>query len=73
MKRKERYLKEKKNEMWVQRFLNDLKGEKIKNEEAGRRNLYPQQSLGLTVYTRGADMFWVLYPKTANVKSSGKV
>lgn len=73
MKRKERYLKEKKNEMWVQRFLNDLKGEKIKNEEAGRRNLYPQQSLGLTVYTRGADMFSVLYPKTANVKSSRKV
>ena len=66
-------LKGKKNEMWVQRFLNDLKGEKIKNEEAGRRNLYPQQSLGLTVYTRGADMFWVLYPKTANVKSSRKV
>lgn len=59
--------------MWVQRFLNDLKGEKIKNEEAGRRNLYPQQSLGLTVSTRGADMFWVLYPKTANVKSSRKV
>lgn len=43
------------------------------NEEAGRRNLYPQQSLGLTVYTRGAEIFWVLYPKTANVKPPRKV
>ena len=44
-----------------------------KNEEAGRRNLYPQQSLGLTVNTRGAEIFWVLYPKTANVKPPRKV
>ena len=51
-----------KNETWVQRFLNEIKK---KQEEAGRKKLYPQQSLEFTFYT-GAQKCFGSYTQKAN-------
>lgn len=63
---KEKDTKRKENELWVQRFLNEIF--KKLNEEGGRRKLHPEQSFAFTSDTGERNVLGLRLKSLTNMK-----